>query len=56
MSKPSPAPALNATVGQRIRLIRQAMTKPATPTPPRTQTVQGFKTWLSAQPSPRIGK
>lgn len=56
MSKPSPAPASDPTAIQRLRLVRQAMTKPATPTPPRTQTVQGFKAWLSAHPSRRIGK
>ena len=56
MSKPSLEPASDPTTIQRIRLVRQAMTKPATPTPPRTQTVQGFKAWLSAHPSRRFGK
>ena len=32
MSKPSPEPASDPTTIQRIRLVRQAMTKPATPT------------------------
>ena len=58
MSKPSPSPtpAPDPAAVQRLRLVRQAMTKPANPTPPRTQTVQGFKAWLSAHPSRRNGK
>jgi hypothetical protein len=56
MSKPSPAPASDPTAIQRLRLVRQAMTKPPNPTPTHTQAVQGFKAWFSAHPSRRISK